>query len=178
MSSAVRSRRPLVPAADIERLRAAADEFFYATLRRTRSETVWTGLSVPQLFILQALTRLGSVPISQFVEWSGNSPATIGGILDGLESKGIVRRRHDTRDRRQVLVEITAKGSTFARDLDERRRNCWDRLRRVPDKAWILGLEQLLQAAAAALDEGDHPGPEVRHARSNRRRDTGPGDSS
>lgn len=178
MTGPTRSRRPSLPAADIERLRAAADEFFYATLRRTRSETGWTGLSVPQLFILQALTRLGSVPIFQFVEWSGNSPATIGGVLDGLERKGIVRRRHDTRDRRQVLVEITAQGTTLARNLEERRRECWERLRRLPDKKRISGLEQLLHAAAAALDGGDNPGQEVRRVQPNRRKDIGPADSS
>lgn len=109
-------------------LRAATEEVFYATLRLTRSEALEFGFSVPQVFILQALQRIGSVPISSFVRWSGNTAATVGGVLDSLERKGIVRRAHGAADRRQVLVSLTPKGVRACAKLEGTRIARWRRL--------------------------------------------------
>jgi DNA-binding MarR family transcriptional regulator len=39
--------------------------------------------------------------------------ASVSGLLDSLEKEGLVRREHDTKDRRQVIVHLTEKGQTF-----------------------------------------------------------------
>jgi DNA-binding MarR family transcriptional regulator len=94
-------------------------------LHLTRIEASDEGLSIPQVFILQALSRLGPVPIAQFVRWWGNSPSTIGGILDVMEASGIARRSHGTQDRRQVFVSLTLKGRRLARRLEAKRAARW-----------------------------------------------------
>jgi MarR family transcriptional regulator, organic hydroperoxide resistance regulator len=106
-------------------LRDAAEAVFYSTLRLTRLEAIQAGFSVPQIFILQALHRIGSVPISHFVVWSGNTPATIGGVLDSLERMGIVRRERSQVDRRQVLVHLTRDGKEACEKLERARNDRW-----------------------------------------------------
>ena len=39
--------------------------------------------------------------------------ASVSGLLDSLEKESLVRREHDTEDRRQVIVHLTEKGQAF-----------------------------------------------------------------
>ncbi len=68
------------------------------------------GLTVPQLVVLSELSRLGNVSTGRLATAISLSQATVTGILDRLERKGLVRRRRDPQDRRRVLVRITAPG--------------------------------------------------------------------
>jgi DNA-binding MarR family transcriptional regulator len=108
-----------------EGLREACEQLVHSSLRTTRSEANFEGLSIPQSFLLLNLARLGRIPIGQLVVSSGNSPATVGGILDGLESMGAVRREHGVEDRRQVLVSLTPEGERVAARLEARRAIPW-----------------------------------------------------
>jgi DNA-binding MarR family transcriptional regulator len=106
-------------------LREACEQLVYATLRVTRFEANEEGLSIPQSFLLLNLARLGPVPIRQLVVSSGNSPATVGGILDGLEAVGAVRREHGVEDRRHVVVSLTPEGARIVGRLEARRAERW-----------------------------------------------------
>jgi len=114
-------------------LREACDEVVFATVRYARIEANEHGVSLPQALLIRALARSGTVPITKLVEWSGNSRATVGGILDGLADAGLVRREHGVEDRRQVLVSLTEEGTALAERLEARSAERWapleDRIR-------------------------------------------------
>jgi DNA-binding MarR family transcriptional regulator len=68
------------------------------------------GLSGPQLVILQELSHLGEVPIGTLATAVSLSQATVTGIMDRLEQRGLVMRRRDEDDKRRVLVSVTSDG--------------------------------------------------------------------
>jgi DNA-binding MarR family transcriptional regulator len=68
------------------------------------------GLTGPQALVLRELFRLGDMPAGQLARTVSLSQATLTGILDRLAKKGLLERRRDSRDRRRVLVHLTAAG--------------------------------------------------------------------
>jgi DNA-binding MarR family transcriptional regulator len=68
------------------------------------------GISGPQLLILQELASLGEVPTGTLATAVSLSQATVTGIMDRLEKRGLVTRRRDHADKRRVLVTVTADG--------------------------------------------------------------------
>jgi DNA-binding MarR family transcriptional regulator len=78
----------------------------------------------------------------------GLSRANATGLVDRLEGKGIVERRHSTEDRRVVLVSLTRRGRDTARKLNEaRRRGLAQMMRRIPPKNLAVFMETLEQMA-------------------------------
>jgi DNA-binding MarR family transcriptional regulator len=67
-------------------------------------------ITSPQLICLITITEHGPITQKQIAERVFLSPSTVVGILDRLESKGLVLRARDTRDRRLVNVTATATG--------------------------------------------------------------------
>ena len=64
-------------------------------------------------FVLAYLARHdGSVIPGDISKEMGISSARIAAALNSLESKGLVTRRIDARDRRRILVELTEEGRT------------------------------------------------------------------
>jgi DNA-binding MarR family transcriptional regulator len=68
------------------------------------------GLSGPQLLCLRQLDSRGDSLSGQLANALSLSPATVCGILDRLEARGLVSRERQTDDKRRVLVRLTAKG--------------------------------------------------------------------
>ena len=94
-------------------------------MRLAREDARDLGLTVQQLLLLGGLIQMGVIPATRWAELVGASPSTATGLLDGLESAGLVRRVHATEDRRQVLVVLTAKGQRIAERLARDRRQKW-----------------------------------------------------
>jgi DNA-binding MarR family transcriptional regulator len=69
-----------------------------------------TGLSSPQLICLRQLARDGAMPSGQLAGAVNLSAATVCGILDRLEARGLVSRERQTDDKRRVFVDLTAAG--------------------------------------------------------------------
>lgn len=67
-------------------------------------------LTAPQLICLRELRDVEQTTPSQLAHAVSLSQATITGILDRLESRGLVARERNPRDKRRVLVELTAEG--------------------------------------------------------------------
>jgi DNA-binding MarR family transcriptional regulator len=67
------------------------------------------GLTGPQLLILQELASLGEVSSGELAESISLSGATVTGILDRLEKRGLVARRRSEEDKRRVLVRTTSR---------------------------------------------------------------------
>ncbi len=67
------------------------------------------GLTVPQFLVLDAVVRGGEQSAGALARSVSLSPATISGILNRLEERGLVERTRSPRDRRWVLIRATAE---------------------------------------------------------------------
>lgn len=71
-------------------------------------------ITAPQLICLITIAAEGPLTLRQVAEKVFLSSSTVVGILDRLESKGLVLRARDTRDRRMVNVTATRAGRRLA----------------------------------------------------------------
>jgi len=69
-----------------------------------------TGLTAPQIVILQAISRLEPVTVGDLAAAVNLSQGTATTILNRLETKGLVRKARSVKDRRRVFVSLTAPG--------------------------------------------------------------------
>ena len=73
-------------------------------------------LTLPQHVVLVSVRDLGEVTGRAISHEADVSPATVVGILDKLEAKGLIERYRSTKDRRIVHTRITRRGEeTLAR---------------------------------------------------------------
>ena len=105
-----------------------------------------TGITGPQLWAIKIIGDLSPVRVSDLAARMYLNPSTIVGILDRLESRGLVRRNRSDEDRRVVRVQLTDVGKEL--------------LVRAPEVAsglLVNGLETLtfkeLQGIEAGLDK-------------------------
>lgn len=70
-------------------------------------------VTAPQLVCLHMLAAEGSRTSRELAEKIHVNASTLVGILDRLESKGLVRRCRGKEDRRSVMVELTRDGVAF-----------------------------------------------------------------
>jgi len=73
-----------------------------------------TGLTAPQLVILQALARGGPTKPSALSREVSLSQPTVTAILERLTTAGLVKRARSDADRRAVLAELTEAGHAAA----------------------------------------------------------------
>jgi DNA-binding MarR family transcriptional regulator len=127
------------------------------------------GLTLPQYIVLAAVRDLGNGTSREIAGASDLSPATVVGILDKLEMKGLVRRERSTIDRRSVHTTLTEAGAgtlrriPFPLGLDFER--SFAALPAEVRARTIEALNEVARLAApeeAALEEGEagDPGPE------------------
>ena len=69
----------------------------------------------PQLITLLTVKEYELVTVSAIAGHIHLSPSTVIGILDRLETKGLIRRDRDLKDRRLVQVSLTKQGEVLAR---------------------------------------------------------------
>ncbi len=69
-----------------------------------------TGLTAPQMLILQAVGKAGHLSPSAIAQEVVLSQATVTNILDRLEKAGLLTRERSTSDKRVVLVHLTDAG--------------------------------------------------------------------
>lgn len=128
------------------------------------------GLTGPQLAILLELSRLGSATPKQLSLAVHLSQATVSGILQRLERRGLVERRPSSRDRRSIQIELTAVGHSVLEHspslLQDRFRELlsglqeWERLQilaTLQRVASLMGVSDL--SAAPHLITGELPEP-------------------
>ena len=70
-----------------------------------------TGLTIPQLVVLQAIADLGEVTSGRLSAQVSLSAATVTTILDKLEARGLVERYRSAHDRRVVHARLTTAGA-------------------------------------------------------------------
>ena len=69
------------------------------------------GLTAPQLATLLAVRRLHPITVGALAKSVHLSQATMTGILNRLEKRGLVERARSGNDRRSVVVELTSQGT-------------------------------------------------------------------
>ena len=95
-----------------------------------------SGLTTPQVLILQSIRDLGEVTTGRISEQVNLSQATVTTIMDRLEQRGLVERYRSVKDRRVVHTKLTTAGRQA--------------LRRAPPL-----LHERFVAAFSALDRAD-----------------------
>jgi len=69
-----------------------------------------SGLTSPQLLIMQEIDKVAGVNSSQVAKSVNLSAATVTNILDRLENKGLISRVRDTQDKRKIGLYLTTTG--------------------------------------------------------------------
>ncbi|MBU5639012.1 MarR family transcriptional regulator [Geomonas sp. Red69] len=83
---------------------------FQAVGEYSRSAERETELTGPQLWALKILDKQAPLRVSELARQMYLRPATVVGVLDRLEAKGLVTRTRSTQDRRAVDLELTDAG--------------------------------------------------------------------
>ncbi len=123
----------------------------------------WPGgaISVVHLHLLFVLKAEGPMSMTRVAEGLGVSMAGATGVVDRMERRGLVERRHTTEDRRIVNVHLTEGGGAILTALDVDRRLRLARLvTELTDQelAGFLAGVRGLRAARARLDAADDAG--------------------
>ncbi|MEX0964457.1 MAG: MarR family transcriptional regulator [Pseudohongiellaceae bacterium] len=66
-----------------------------------------TGLTTPQMLLLQSVSNKGPVTIGALANEISLGQATVTAILDRLENRGLVTRVRSTEDKRRVHIHLT-----------------------------------------------------------------------
>lgn len=75
------------------------------------------GLTGPQMLCLREISTQGSLTTGTLALAVALSPATLTGILDRLEMRGLVSRERRPEDKRRVVVSLTAMGRQMSQEL-------------------------------------------------------------
>jgi DNA-binding MarR family transcriptional regulator len=69
------------------------------------------GLTGPQLVILREIAFLGEVTAGEIARAVSLSQATVTGIVDRMEKRGLVTRRRSNQDKRKIMIRVTSTGN-------------------------------------------------------------------
>jgi DNA-binding MarR family transcriptional regulator len=119
-------------------------------LNKLQSQTLReANLTSPQYFILSLLWEKDGQPFKDLATALAYTPATVTGIVDTLERKGMVYRAPNLLDRRSQLVMLTDAGRTIQRStptLERIFRNCCTGFEPEERKQLSLLLEKLIRS--------------------------------
>ena len=102
---------PLTP--EVVDLMAALVGVFHKEYEEAAAARSLTGAQAKVLGLL----RRGPMPMRQIAQTLSCEPSNITGIVDRLESRGLVERQADPDDRRVKRVAATESGSTATKEL-------------------------------------------------------------
>jgi len=116
---------------------------FQAVHVHSRRAKQATGLTGPQLWAIKVMAHSAPLKVSELAGRMYLHPATVVGILDRLESIGLVARTRSREDRRVVHVELTEVG-----------REVVNRAPEVAQGLLVAGLETLTAKRLNAISDG------------------------
>ena len=100
----------------LEEVLIALRRVIRATDLHSRYLAKTTGLTAPQILLLQAIDNSGRVTIGQLAGEVSLSQATVTSILDRLEKRELVFRQRSTEDKRKVHACLTGEGRRVLKD--------------------------------------------------------------
>jgi DNA-binding MarR family transcriptional regulator len=112
-----RAERPLVGQV-VDELTMWNPREFIAAFQKWHQGAV----SLVHLNVLALLEASGPMPMGRLAEQLDISVASITGVIDRMEARGLVERRRDSEDRRVILVHPGKGGRKLFEDIGKRRR--------------------------------------------------------
>lgn len=100
----------------IEEVLVALRRVIRATDLHSKHLAKTTGLTAPQILLLQTIRDKGEVTIGELANGMSLSQATVTTILDRLEKRELVYRVRSTEDRRKVHAYLTEKATAILKD--------------------------------------------------------------
>lgn len=76
------------------------------------------GLTYPQYLVLVVLWGKNEMTVSQIGDCLGLDSNTLTPLLKRMEVSGLLRRKRNAKDERQVIISLTAKGREMQRKSD------------------------------------------------------------
>ncbi|ADJ28838.1 MarR family winged helix-turn-helix transcriptional regulator [Nitrosococcus watsonii] len=95
---------------DTNEVLVALRRIIRATALHSKQLNKVSGLTAPQLLIMQTIRRVGEMTIGVLAREVSLSQATVTTILDRLEKRGLIHRQRGETDKRKVYVQLTASG--------------------------------------------------------------------
>lgn len=86
---------------------------FKAVNNQSKKTEHETGLTGPQLWTIKTIACNSPINVKQLADRIFLHPATVVGIIDRLESKGLVVRARSQGDRRNVQIHLTDSGKSL-----------------------------------------------------------------
>ncbi|MEM7610714.1 MAG: MarR family transcriptional regulator [Pseudomonadota bacterium] len=96
---------------DYDEIISALRRIMRATDMQSQKLLRQSGLTVPQLLLMQAIAREGHPSTSALAKHIVVSQATVTRIIDRLERDGLVRREKSSTDKRVVNISLTDAGN-------------------------------------------------------------------
>ncbi len=90
-------------------------------MRKTSVRIMGFPVNMSQLKVMSAFREGKQLTMSDLCKIANVKMPTMTEMVDKLEAEGFLKRKRDTRDRRVVKVEITAKGRKVHKELLNRR---------------------------------------------------------
>ncbi len=92
--------------------------FLYTESRRlTKDAARRHDLTGPQLSVIKLLAGIGDLSLTGLSESMQTRNSTVTGIIDRMETAGLVRRIRSETDRRVVMIRLTPHGRSLARTV-------------------------------------------------------------
>jgi len=107
--------RPVIVSEVIDDIR----RIFQVIKEKSKKVEAETQLTGSQLWVIKILSESPSIKVSELASRMYLHPATMVGLLDRLESKGLVKRVRSKKDRRVVHVELTSQGQSVVESSPE-----------------------------------------------------------
>ena len=119
-------------------------------------------LSLVHLHVLTVLEARGPLSMTKLADELDVSVASLTGIVDRMESRGLVERQREPDDRRVIVVRPTESGeAVFSEMAVERRRYLEPLLARMADdelESFLVGLRALRRVRSEMAETTGHEG--------------------
>lgn len=90
--------------------------------KRQENELYLGKISVPQFLVLVFLDKNGPSKMSDLAHFMEVTTPAMTGVVSRLVKGGYVRRTYDPKDRRIIIIKLTARGEKVIRNVNEQRR--------------------------------------------------------
>ena len=101
---------------NIEEVLAALRRVIIATDLHSKHLAKTTGLTSPQILLLQTIRNKGKVTIGEIANEMSLSQATVTSILDRLEKRNLAYRERSKEDKRKVHACLTSEATDILKD--------------------------------------------------------------
>lgn len=111
------------------------------------------GVTAQQRLILRCVGKYPGITAGHLATLLHVDPGTVSASLGRLESKGLLERRRDARDKRRVSLGLTAKGRALDRSTSGTVESAVERLLSSAPAAQVAAMGRVTERLTRLLDE-------------------------